>query len=114
MHPDWVYLARPVQRDKERPRVMSYVSRQLEHLRPSLRLDIVNSPDVVLLELMNGGEAVHLLNVYNSSGCEALEHLERVLDKIPAPIEFMGGDIDRKSTRLNSSHSGESRMPSSA
>ena len=25
-----------------------------------------------------------------------------------------GGDSDRKSTRLNSSHSGESRMPSSA
>ena len=24
------------------------------------------------------------------------------------------GDLDRKSTRLNSSHSGESRMPSSA
>ena len=25
-----------------------------------------------------------------------------------------GGKLDRKSTRLNSSHSGESRMPSSA
>ena len=75
MHPDWMYLARPVQRGEERPRVMSYISRQLEHLRPSLRLDIVNSPDVVLLELMNGGEVVHLLNVYNSAGCEVLEHL---------------------------------------
>ena len=27
---------------------------------------------------------------------------------------FMGDKVDRKSTRLNSSHSGESRMPSSA
>ena len=90
MHPDWMYLARPVQRGEERPRVLSYVSRRLEHLRPSLRLDIVNSPDVVLLELMNGGEEIRLLNVYNSSGCEALEHLERVLDRILAPIEYMG------------------------
>ena len=30
----------------------------------------------------------------------------------PQPLEFFKGD--RKSTRLNSSHSGESRMPSSA
>ena len=29
-------------------------------------------------------------------------------------VELVVGDIDRKSTRLNSSHSGESRMPSSA
>ena len=94
MHPDWMYLARPVQRGEERPRVLSYVSRQLEHLRPSLRLDIVNSLDIVLLELMNGGEEICLLNVYNSSGCEALEHLERVLDQIPAPIEYMGGDMN--------------------
>ena len=27
---------------------------------------------------------------------------------------YIGDDLDRKSTRLNSSHSGESRMPSSA
>ena len=37
----------------------------------------------------------------------------------PLSIEIMDGDnddygLDRKSTRLNSSHSGESRMPSSA
>ena len=36
--------------------------------------------------------------------------------KILIPIGLMGLDLssDRKSTRLNSSHSGESRMPSSA
>ena len=31
-----------------------------------------------------------------------------------APLVAAGADLDRKSTRLNSSHSGESRMPSSA
>ena len=30
------------------------------------------------------------------------------------PFDFVLADLDRKSTRLNSSHSGESRMPSSA
>ena len=33
---------------------------------------------------------------------------------VPPPDENQDGGIDRKSTRLNSSHSGESRMPSSA
>ena len=36
---------------------------------------------------------------------------EPVAHTLPAPA---GASIDRKSTRLNSSHSGESRMPSSA
>ena len=33
---------------------------------------------------------------------------------VPAALAFFTGASDRKSTRLNSSHSGESRMPSSA
>ena len=39
------------------------------------------------------------------------DHQEVVVDE-PSHGEFFG--LDRKSTRLNSSHSGESRMPSSA
>ena len=35
------------------------------------------------------------------------------LTEIPVSVE-LASDLDRKSTRLNSSHSGESRMPSSA
>ena len=46
----------------------------------------------------------------------------RQLDPIPAPRYFLKelpltdemSDLDRKSTRLNSSHSAKSRMPSSA
>ena len=37
--------------------------------------------------------------------------------KVPDFVDFVDespADLDRKSTRLNSSHSGESRMPSSA
>ena len=39
--------------------------------------------------------------------CESARNMERMLF-------WVDDDIDRKSTRLNSSHSGESRMPSSA
>ena len=38
----------------------------------------------------------------------------RRLDKIVTQIEFQLQRLDRKSTRLNSSHVSESRMPSSA
>ena len=38
----------------------------------------------------------------------------RLTDKAHAYSRTLSGGIDRKSTRLNSSHSGESRMPSSA
>ena len=39
--------------------------------------------------------------------------IKESLDKAQVPEEVFD-DRDRKSTRLNSSHSGESRMPSSA
>ena len=38
----------------------------------------------------------------------------RVVDAAAFPNIVSGHTVDRKSTRLNSSHSGESRMPSSA
>ena len=47
--------------------------------------------------------------------CEALgDDWVRELDAMWAETEKYGHHADRKSTRLNSSHSGESRMPSSA
>ena len=36
------------------------------------------------------------------------------VDEVLPPTAALMSSIDRKSTRLNSSHSGESRMPSSA
>ena len=35
-------------------------------------------------------------------------------ERVKADIERFGGTVDRKSTRLNSSHSQQSRMPSAA
>ena len=35
-------------------------------------------------------------------------------EDVPDPVWYRDWETDRKSTRLNSSHSGESRMPSSA
>ena len=46
-----------------------------------------------------GGVCVYVLDSYEASG---------------ADVRLAGSEADRKSTRLNSSHMSESRMPSSA
>ena len=43
-----------------------------------------------------------------------ISHSSHDLEKLVSILKTTGGDIDRKSTRLNSSHPPESRMPSSA
>ena len=40
--------------------------------------------------------------------------ISQVRTWIPIAVGYRDWETDRKSTRLNSSHSGESRMPSSA
>ena len=55
-------------------------------------------PTLVLVSTMHGNEP-------------ATQQILHALRKGP---QIRGVDLDRKSTRLNSSHSGESRMPSSA
>ena len=42
------------------------------------------------------------------------EHLPQLRPQLGADGDILEVGLDRKSTRLNSSHSGESRMPSSA
>ena len=59
----------------------------------------------------------------NEKECEEHKMVEKTMDKIVALAKSRGfvypgseiyGGLDRKSTRLNSSHSQQSRMPSSA
>ena len=52
-----------------------------------------------------------LLSEMNAEQSDQLNHC---FQTIPLLAEKLGLTKDRKSTRLNSSHSGESRMPSSA
>ena len=49
MHPEWLYLVRPQKPNKRLPRVMAYVSKRLSKLRPSMRFDLVNHPDILAI-----------------------------------------------------------------
>ena len=66
IHPDWLYMARPINSSDRMPRVMAYVNKRLKHMRPSLRLDLVNHLDIQVLSLFNEEREYCLLNVYNA------------------------------------------------
>ena len=62
---------------------------------------------------LSSSEMAESLLALWAAGGERAEDLDQFRqDK--ALTMLLGHDLDRKSTRLNSSHSGESRMPSSA
>ena len=55
--------------------------------------------------------------VLSGGGAKGMAHIKalKVIEEAGIPIDYIAGtSIDRKSTRLNSSHNRESRMPSSA
>ena len=83
------------------------------------------------VNLRQAGDPVELARAYSEQGADELvflditasfegrktfaELVKRIAANISIPFTVGGGiNEDRKSTRLNSSHSGESRMPSSA
>ena len=59
--------------------------------------------------VLNGG-----LPAWESYGLHIEEFAPGEAGAVEYPIPTLDQNVDRKSTRLNSSHSGESRMPSSA
>ena len=74
----------------------------------------------ITLRVLSRPDVEHLPKIYQNLG---LDYDERVLPSIGNEVlksivaQFDAAELitqDRKSTRLNSSHSGESRMPSSA
>ena len=67
-------------------------------------------PDKALIEAFRGAQTSHLADAMDGRG--ALDYRIKPLD--PTNASFVGPALDRKSTRLNSSHGGISRMPSSA
>ena len=58
MHPEWLYLVRPQKPNERPPRVMAYVSKRLAKLRPSMRFDLVDHPDILAISLYNGDEEI--------------------------------------------------------
>ena len=74
---------------------------------------------LVTLQTGPAGRVVHRLYIEEGSAIARELYLSALVDRVASRVSFIastegGMDIDRKSTRLNSSHRSLSRMPSSA
>ena len=72
----------------------------------------------VLVEKKNGSWRLCIDYTNLNAACPkdefVLPRIDQIIDAVAGSESLCFLDADRKSTRLNSSHSGESRMPSSA
>ena len=92
-----------------------------ERLEREYNLDLVTTaPGVIYKVYKTNGEVIDVTNPSNLPDPSEIEHMEEpfVSAEIMVTTEFIGSIMelcqDRKSTRLNSSHTDSSRMPSSA
>jgi len=82
MHPEWLYMVRPPQNDQA-PRVMAFVSKRLEKLRPSMRTDLIDHCDIFILSLFQGNDTYYLMNVYSDDDRTAILYLQDHVDELP-------------------------------
>ena len=81
------------------------------------RVFATDQADLVAVEYKDDATAFNALKKAQLAGkgelnCQISARLFELLERDGIPTHYLG--IDRKSTRLNSSHVSESRMPSSA
>ena len=91
--------------------------------RVAIARALVNKPRIILADEPTGNldsktseEIMDLFDGLNKEGITIIivTHETDIAEHASRQVRFLDGKIDRKSTRLNSSHSQQSRMPSSA
>ena len=89
-----------------------YTKEKIEHLNPLTKAELIfnsiNKEDIVLEKLKIPRNYTFI------SICVSVDDPHKNIDTLIKVFTYRDWETDRKSTRLNSSHSGESRMPSSA
>ena len=93
IHPDWTQVVQ-VPRDSEDVLwVMAFIHSCLSRLRFSLRRNMVNHCDILLLSFFNRGECHCFMNVYSDDHHSAVKFmLDQIID-IPNLL-YMGGDFN--------------------
>ncbi|KAF5309956.1 hypothetical protein D9619_010444 [Psilocybe cf. subviscida] len=85
-------MVRPPDPDMH-PRVMAYVSTRLSAWRPSMRRDIIDHRDVLVLSLFAEGHTFNFMNVYSDNEFTAIRLLAARADTLPQ-FHYMGGDFN--------------------
>src|ERR1700761_3775470 len=70
-HPSWTCFAGPATLEAP-PRVIAYVHSRVGPMRPSLRRDLVDSRDLMVISVVAGGEPVYLAGAYSDERRSAI------------------------------------------
>ncbi|KDR65467.1 hypothetical protein GALMADRAFT_81830 [Galerina marginata CBS 339.88] len=91
-HPAWtpMFCPQPV---GVAPRCIAFVSKGLVLLRPSLRCDLIDSRDIVLISLYSGRDIFNIMGVYSDADHTAIKLLAEKAHSLP-PLVYMGGDFN--------------------
>ena len=93
IHPDWTQVVRVPKDSEDVPRVMPFIHSHCSRLRFSLRRDVVDHCDILLLSFFNSGECHFFMNVYSDDCHSAIKFmLDQIID-IPNLL-YMGGDFN--------------------
>ncbi|KAF5321475.1 hypothetical protein D9619_001126 [Psilocybe cf. subviscida] len=91
-HSSWIAMVRPPDPDTH-PRVMAYVLMRLSAWRPSMRRDIIDHRDVLVLSLFAEGHTFNFRNVYSDNKFTAIRLLAARADTLPQ-FHYMGGNFN--------------------
>ncbi|CAA7267347.1 unnamed protein product [Cyclocybe aegerita] len=106
-HPDWLQMVHI--KEGEVPHMIAYVSTRLSRYRPTMRRDIINHRDILVLSLFSGGEVLNLMNIYSDDQHTAIEHLTACVHSL-TPFIYMAGDFNCVLTTWDDYEHGESSM----
>ena len=92
-HPNWILFTTTLVKKVTSPRVTVYINTYLSPLHFSLRHDIINHPDILLMLFTNNHVQYFIMNVYSDSSHTALKYLKDIEVNIDN-ILIMTGDFN--------------------
>ena len=92
-HPNWIlFTSIPVNKAYS-PKVSAYINIHLSLLHFSLRRDIINHPDILLMSFTNNHVQYFIMNIYSDSSHLALKYLKDIEVNINNVL-IMTGDFN--------------------
>ena len=75
-HPNWLSFARPSSSQLDFPRVLAYINICLSSLHFSLRKDIINYRDILLISFFSNNICSFIMNIYSDASHSTLKYLK--------------------------------------
>ena len=101
-HPNWLLFARNTDNRLDSPKVIAFINIHLSSLRFSLRSDIFNHRNILLISFFNNSVCHYMLNIYSDLSHMALKYLKDIEVNIDNVL-IMTGDFNIRDSLWNSS-----------